>query len=107
MKYFFTRKLMLMKESDGFATLPGGFGTLDETFELLTLIQTGKIKPLPVMLFGREFWERVIDFQALVDEGVVSPNDLELFKFVETAEQAWDHVREFYGEEPQFAEAAK
>jgi predicted Rossmann-fold nucleotide-binding protein len=75
---------------------PGGFGTFDESFELLTLIQTGKIKPLPIVFFGREFWERVVNFQALVHEGVIAPQDLELFKFVETAEEAWDHVCEFW-----------
>src|SRR3546814_9873442 len=58
---------------------PGGFGTFDETFELLTLIQTGKIKPIPVLMFGKDFWRRVVDFDALVEEGVVSARDLDLF----------------------------
>ena len=96
--YFSLRKMHFLIRARAVAVFPGGFGTFDECFELLTLIQTGKIKPLPVMLFGREFWERVIDFQALVDEGVISPNDLKLFQFVETAEEAWNHVRAFYGE---------
>ena len=78
------------------AVFPGGFGTFDEMFELLTLIQTGKVKPLPIMLFGREFWERVVNFDALVEEGVVSPNDLDLFHFVETAEEAWEQVCSHY-----------
>ena len=81
------------------AAFPGGFGTFDELFELLTLIQTGKIKPIPVLLFGREFWEKVVNFQALVDEGVVSARDLGIFTYVETAEEAWDVVRNFYEEQ--------
>ena len=94
--YFSLRKMHFLIRARAVAVFPGGFGTFDECFELLTLMQTGKIKRLPVVLFGREFWERVIDFQALVDEGVVSPNDLQLFKFVETAEEAWEHVCHFY-----------
>ena len=78
------------------AVFPGGFGTFDEMFELLTLIQTGKIKPIPVLLFGRDFWTRVINFDALVDEGVISAHDINLFRFVETAEEAWDAVQHFY-----------
>ena len=65
-------------------------------FELLTLMQTGKVTVMPVMLFGRTFWNRVIDFNALVEEGVIAPNDLDLFHFVETAEEAWDIVQHFY-----------
>ena len=96
--YFSLRKMHFLIRARAVAVFPGGFGTFDECFELLTLMQTGKIKRLPVMLFGREFWERVINFEALVEEGVVSPNDLDLFKFVETAEEAWQHVCDFYGE---------
>ena len=80
------------------AAFPGGFGTFDELFELLTLIQTGKIKPIPVLLFGREFWNRVVNFEALVEEGVVSPRDMNLFTFVATAEEAWAVVQDFYRE---------
>jgi predicted Rossmann-fold nucleotide-binding protein len=82
------------------AAFPGGFGTFDELFELLTLIQTGKIKPIPVLLFGREFWNRVVNFEALVEEGVVSARDLDIFTFVETAEEAWEVVKHFYRDEP-------
>ena len=71
---------------------PGGFGTFDELFELLTLVQTGKMAPIPILLFGREFWERVVNFEALAEEGVISPRDLELFRFVETADEAWVYV---------------
>ena len=72
------------------AVFPGGFGTFDEMFELLTLIQTGKVRPLPILLFGREFWERVVDFEALAEEGVISPGDLDLITWCETAEEAWE-----------------
>jgi predicted Rossmann-fold nucleotide-binding protein len=78
------------------AVFPGGFGTFDEFFELLTLIQTGKMKPIPILLYGREFWERVIDFDALAEEGVINPGDTQLFRWCETAEEGWDHVRKYY-----------
>ncbi|WP_174297601.1 LOG family protein [Sphingomonas bacterium] len=94
--YFALRKMHFLLHARALAAFPGGFGTFDELFELLTLIQTGKIEPIPVLLFGREFWERVIDFDALVEEGVVSERDLGIFTFVETAEEAWDIVRCFY-----------
>jgi len=71
---------------------PGGFGTLDELFETLTLIQTQKVAPIPVLLFGRQFWERVINFDALVEEGTISAKDLDLFCYVETAEEAWEII---------------
>jgi len=67
---------------------PGGYGTLDELFETLTLIQTTKIEPIPVLIFGRQFWDRIINFNALVEEGTISPQDMELFQYVETAEEA-------------------
>ena len=75
---------------------PGGFGTFDEAFELLTLIQTGKVKPMPILFFGREFWDRVINFEALVEEGVIAERDLALFEFVETADEAWAKVQRHY-----------
>ena len=94
--YFALRKMHFLLHARALAAFPGGFGTFDELFELLTLIQTGKIEPIPVLLFGREFWERVVDFEALVEEGVVSERDLGIFTFVETAAEAWDVVRKFY-----------
>ncbi len=97
--YFALRKMHFLLRARALAAFPGGFGTFDELFELLTLIQTGKIKPIPVLLFGREFWEKVVNFQALVDEGVVSQRDLGIFTYVETAEEAWDVVRAFYEEQ--------
>ena len=75
---------------------PGGFGTFDEMFELLTLIQTGKVRPLPILLFGREFWSKVVNFDALVDEGVIAPNDLDIFHWCEDADEAWDYVTHYY-----------
>ena len=75
---------------------PGGFGTFDEMFELLTLIQTGKMKPIPILLFGKEFWNRVVDFEALADEGVIAPADLNLITWVESADEAWQAVQAFY-----------
>ena len=76
---------------------PGGFGTLDELFEALTLIQTGKSRRRPVLLFGREFWTRLINFDMLVDTGMISALDLDLFRFVETAEEAWAALESEYG----------
>jgi uncharacterized protein (TIGR00730 family) len=95
--YFALRKMHFLLRARAVAVFPGGFGTFDETFELLTLIQTGKIKPMPVLLFGKAFWTRVVNFDALVEEGVVSAADLDLFHFVETAEEAWERVLAFYG----------
>ena len=94
--YFALRKMHFLLRARAVAVFPGGFGTFDEMFELLTLIQTGKVRPLPILLFGREFWERVVDFQALSEEGVISPHDLDLFTWCETAEEAWDAVCRHY-----------
>ena len=75
---------------------PCGYGTLDELFEALTLVQTKKIPPLPIVLFGRDFWNQVLNFQFLVDEGVIDPADAELVKFVESAEESWAYIQDFY-----------
>ena len=83
--YFALRKMHFLLRARAVAVFPGGFGTFDEAFELLTLIQTGKVKPLPILFFGREFWERVVNFEALVEEGVIAPDDLELFTFCRDA----------------------
>src|SRR3546814_11442011 len=74
------------------AVFPGGSGTFDECFEPLTLIQTGKMKPLPIILFGRDFWNRVVSFDALVEEGTIAANDLDLFHIVEPADEARDYL---------------
>ena len=101
MKYFFTRKLMLIKESKGFVCLPGGFGTLDETFELLTLTQTGKGLPVPIVLLdtlGDSYWETVHDFvgRQLVERGLVAAADTELYLVTDECQAAVDEVLGFY-----------
>lgn len=94
--YFALRKMHFLLRARAVCVFPGGFGTFDETFELLTLIQTGKMKAMPILLFGKDFWNRVVDFEALADEGVISRRDLDLFHFVETAEEAWAHIVNFW-----------
>ncbi len=94
--YFALRKMHFLLRAKAVAVFPGGFGTFDEFFELLTLIQTGKMKPMPILLFGKEFWTRVVDFEALAEEGTISRRDLELFRWCETAEDAWQHISAFY-----------
>lgn len=94
--YFALRKMHFLMRAKALVVFPGGFGTFDELFETLCLIQTKKIRSMPVMLFGQAFWERVIDFEALVDEGVISRDDLSLFSFVETAEDAWSRICAHY-----------
>ena len=78
------------------AAFPGGFGTLDELFETLTLIQTRKIARMPVVLFGKSFWQDLIDWDALVDDGLISPEDLDIFTYCETASEAWDYIQDFW-----------
>ena len=96
-RYFFVRKTMFIKYSMAFVIFPGGFGTLDEMFEALTLIQTGKSRRRPVLLFGRAFWTKLINFDLLVETGMISALDLQLFRFVETAEEAWGLLEAEYG----------
>jgi uncharacterized protein (TIGR00730 family) len=98
--YFALRKMHFLLRARAVAVFPGGFGTFDEFFELLTLIQTGKVRPLPVLLFGRDFWTRVVNFDALVEEGVIAPHDLEIFHWCEDAQSAWEFVERFYEEHP-------
>jgi len=94
--YFALRKMHFLLRARAVAVFPGGFGTFDEFFELLTLIQTGKVRPLPILLFGREFWTRVVNFEALAEEGVISPGDLDLFHWCEDADEAWKFVLDYY-----------
>ncbi len=98
--YFALRKMHFLLRARAVAVFPGGFGTFDEFFELLTLIQTGKVRPLPILLFGREFWNRVVDFEALAEEGVIAPHDLDLIHWSEDAQEAWDYVVRFYDRHP-------
>ncbi|MDX1785047.1 LOG family protein [Roseovarius sp. ZX-A-9] len=86
--YFAIRKMHFLMRARAICVFPGGFGTLDETFEALTLIQTDRMKRMPFLLFGEEFWRSIINWEALADAGTISAEDLELFQFVETAEQA-------------------
>jgi uncharacterized protein (TIGR00730 family) len=94
--YFALRKMHFLLRARAVAVFPGGFGTLDEFLELLTLVQTGKMKPIPILLYGREFWERIVNFEALAEEGVINRRDLELFNWCETAEDGWKVIGEFY-----------
>ena len=86
--YFAIRKMHFLMRAAAVCVFPGGFGTMDELFESLTLIQTQRMKPIPFLLFGRDWWERVVNWQMLAEAGVISPQDLELFRMVETAEEA-------------------
>ena len=86
--YFAIRKMLFLLRASAIAVFPGGFGTLDELFESLTLIQTGRMRRVPFLLFGRDFWEKIVDWNALADAGTISEDDLDLFRFVETAEEA-------------------
>ena len=94
--YFALRKMHFLLRARAVAAFPGGFGTFDEFFELLTLVQTGKVEKMPILLYGRDFWTRVINFEELLLEGTISPADLDLFKIVETAEEGWQMICDFY-----------
>ncbi len=86
--YFAIRKMHFLMRASAVAIFPGGFGTLDELFESLTLIQSGRMKRVPFVLFGEEFWRKIVNWEALAEAGTISPEDLDLFRFVETAEEA-------------------
>ena len=96
--YFAIRKMHFLMRAEAIAVFPGGFGTLDELFEALTLIQTGRMERVPVLLFGEDFWRRIVNWDALAEAGTIAEDDLSLFRFVETAEDAlaaidgWDHA---------------
>ncbi|MFM2121256.1 MAG: hypothetical protein RL722_2724 [Pseudomonadota bacterium] len=94
--YFALRKMHFLMRSIALVCFPGGFGTLDELFETLTLMQTGKCRRRPILLFGRSFWEKLLDLDHLVDTGMINPEDVHLIQFVETAEQAWSHIVSAY-----------
>jgi uncharacterized protein (TIGR00730 family) len=95
--YFAIRKMHFLMRAAAITVFPGGFGTLDETFEALTLIQTGRMERVPFLLFGRAFWESIINWDALADAGTISADDLELFRFVETAEEAVEALENWEG----------
>lgn len=98
--YFAIRKMHFLMRARAICVFPGGFGTLDEMFEALTLIQTGRMERVPFLLFGRAFWERIINWDALQDAGTISPEDLDLFRFVETADEAAAIIDEWNPEPP-------
>jgi uncharacterized protein (TIGR00730 family) len=95
--YFALRKMHFLMRSIALVCFPGGFGTLDELFEVLTLIQTGKCRKRPIYLFGREFWEKLINLDHLVDTGMIGPDDVNLIQYVETPEQVWSAIVAEYG----------
>ena len=94
--YFALRKMHFMMRAKALVAFPGGFGTLDELFEVITLVQTRKARQVPIVLFGSDYWKRLINFEMLVDEGVISPADLDLFQFADEPQAAWDIIRNFY-----------
>jgi len=96
--YFAMRKMHFLLRAKALVAFPGGFGTLDELFDALTLRQTGRLQHIPIIIFGREFWQNVIDFQYLADEGTIDDADLDLFSFAETPEEAWEMIRQFHRE---------
>ena len=98
--YFAIRKMHFMMRARALVCFPGGFGTMDELFEALTLIQTGKAKPIPLLLFDEGYWRRIVNFEAMVEEGVISAEDLDLFQYVETADEAWSIIAAYHGLEP-------
>jgi len=94
--YFAIRKMHFLKRARALVACPGGFGTIDELFETLTLIQTHKIKPVPILLLGSDYWKRAINFDVFVEEGTIHEDDLKLFEFVESAEEAWQVIKTYY-----------
>jgi len=96
--YFFVRKVMFMKYSQGYIVMPGGFGTMDELFEAITLIQTGKVARFPIVLVGTEYWKSLFDWveNTMLGNGNISKGDLKLYRFVDTAEEAAQHIFRFY-----------
>jgi len=95
-RYFALRKLHFMHRARALVAFPGGFGTFDELFEALTVIQTKTIKPIPIVLVGKNYWENAVNFKFLAEEGVINPEDLDLFKIVETADEAWSYILDWY-----------
>jgi uncharacterized protein (TIGR00730 family) len=94
--YFALRKMHFMMRAKALVAFPGGFGTLDELFEVITLVQTRKAKPVPIILFGTDYWKRLMNFEVLLDEGAISPEDLDLFQYVDDPKTGWDAIKTFY-----------
>jgi uncharacterized protein (TIGR00730 family) len=98
--YFFMRKLWFAHLARALVVFPGGFGTLDELFDALTLRQTGRMQKIPIVLYNRAYWDQVIDFRFLADEGVIHESDLDLFSYAETPQQVWDTILRFHSGTP-------
>jgi uncharacterized protein (TIGR00730 family) len=98
--YFALRKMHFLLRAKALVVFPGGFGTIDELFDTLTLRQTNRMQPIPIVMYGRAYWDRVIDFQFLADEGAVDDKDLQLFSYAETPEEAWNNIAAFYSVSP-------
>ena len=94
--YFALRKMHFMMRAKALVAFPGGFGTMDELFETLTLVQCKKSKPVPIVLYGSDYWKRLFNIEVMVEEGVISEEDLNLFKYVDSVEEAWQFIRSFY-----------
>ena len=94
--YFALRKMHFMMRAKAMIAFPGGFGTLDELFEVITLVQTRKANPIPIILFGTEYWKRLLNLDVLVEEGAISPEDLNLFQYTDDPQQTWDVIEAFY-----------
>ena len=99
-KYFAIRKMHFLMRAKAMVAFPGGFGTMDELFEALTLIQTKRMEPIPVVLFGKDYWTRLINWDLFVEEGTISPQDLDLIRYAETAQECWHIIQDFYRERP-------
>ncbi len=95
--YFAIRKMHFLLRAKAIVCFPGGFGTLDELFTVLTLRQTGRMQEVPIILYGKDYWDGIIDFQFLADQAVISDSHLELFQYTETPEQTWQVIRDFHG----------
>jgi uncharacterized protein (TIGR00730 family) len=95
--YFAVRKMHFMMRAKALVAFPGGFGTLDELFEVITLVQTQKAKPVPIILFGKDYWQKLLNMEVLVDEGTISAQDLALLHYTDSPEEAWEIIRTFYG----------
>jgi uncharacterized protein (TIGR00730 family) len=93
--YFAIRKMHFMMRAKALVAFPGGFGTLDELFEVITLVQTRKARPVPIVLFGSDYWKQLINFDFLAEEGVISPEDVKLVEYVDTPRDAWDAIKRF------------
>jgi len=94
--YFAVRKMHFLMRARAMLAFPGGFGTMDELFETLTLVQTSTMRPIPIILFGKDYWRRIVNFDAFVEEGTIAPQDVDIFSYAETADEAWSTIQSWY-----------